>query len=194
MKLTLIRHTSLQVPSGVCYGQSDIDVAASFANEAAATKAKIASMQFAVAPFDAIYSSPLQRCVKLAKALNVGEAVHDARLKELHFGDWEMQKWDDIPRDYFDVWAQDYANLAPPNGETFSQMQQRNIAFLDDIISAAPEANICALTHGGVIRSMLAYVLNMPLKGLFRFNVDYGSVTQIELTKDAVPKINFVNL
>ena len=73
-------------------------------------------------------------------------------------------------------------------------MQQRNIAFLDDIISAAPEANICALTHGGVIRSMLAYVLNMPLKGLFRFNVDYGSVTQIELTKDAVPKINFVNL
>jgi alpha-ribazole phosphatase len=189
MKLTLIRHTSLQVPSGVCYGQSDIDVAASFLDEAAATKAKIAHMQF-----EAIYTSPLQRCVKLADALNFTQANQDDRLKELHFGDWEMQAWDDIPRDYFDVWAQDYANLAPPNGETFSQMQQRNIAFLDDIISSAPEANICALTHGGVIRSLLAHVLNMPLKGLFRFNVDYGSVTQIELTKDAVPKINFVNL
>ena len=208
MKLTLIRHTSLQVPSGVCYGQSDIDVAATFFDEAAATKAKIANMRF-----DAVYTSPLQRCHKLAQALNIGEAVHDERLKELHFGDWEMQAWDDIPRDYFDVWTQDYANLAPPNGETFSQMQQRNINFLNDIMKAGlqpqgsslqnisakadyscEKANICALTHGGVIRSLLAHVLNMPLKGLFRFNVDYGSVTQIEFKKDAVPKINFVNL
>jgi alpha-ribazole phosphatase len=57
MKLTLIRHTSLQVPVGVCYGQSDIDVAASFANELELTKAKIAGMMF-----DAVYTSPLQRC------------------------------------------------------------------------------------------------------------------------------------
>ena len=191
MKLTLIRHTTLQIPTGICYGQSDIDVATSFANEVAMTKAKITGMRF-----DAVYTSPLQRCHKLAQALNIGEAVHDARLKELHFGDWEMQAWDDIPRDYFDVWAQNYAELAPPNGETFSQMQQRNIAFLDDIIDAAPEANICALTHGGVIRSLLAHVLNMPLKGLFRFNVDYGSMTQIEISDNpnTAPKINFVNL
>ena len=191
MKLTLIRHTSLQVPSGVCYGQSDIEVAASFANELAITKAKIAGMQF-----DAIYTSPLQRCHKLAHALNIGEVVHDARLKELHFGDWELQAWDAIPRDIFDVWAQNYAEISPPNGETFSQLQLRNIAFLNDIMAAAPQANICVLTHGGVIRSLLAHVLNMPLKGLFRFNVDYGSVTQIEISEDpkTVPKINFVNL
>jgi alpha-ribazole phosphatase len=189
MKLTLIRHTSLQVAPGICYGQSDIDVAASFANEAANTQTKIANINF-----DAVYTSPLQRCVKLAEALNLGDAVQDNRLKELHFGDWEMQAWNDMPRDIFDAWAQDYANLAPPNGETFSQLQHRGLAFLDNIMTTSPEANICVVSHGGMIRAMLAHALDMPLKGLFRFDIDYGSVTQIVFKKDAAPKINFVNL
>ena len=188
MKLTLIRHTSLQVATGICYGQSDIDVATSFASEAANAQTKLAKITF-----DAIYSSPLQRCVKLAQALNLGEPVVDNRLMELHFGDWELQAWDDIPRDTFDDWAHDYANLAPPNGETFSQLQQRGLSFLDEILSKHKNGHIAVVTHGGMIRALLAHVLNMELKGLFRFNIDYGSVTQLDFTQ-AVAKINFVNL
>lgn len=192
MKLYLIRHTSLQVPAGICYGQSDIDVASSFLDEALLTQEKLIST-----PFDAIYASPLQRCLKLANAINIGDAIVDNRLMELNFGDWEMSAWDDIPRDIFDVWAHNYANLAPPNGETFSQLQQRGIHFLEEISTLYPTGNIAVVTHGGMIRALLAHVLNMPLKGLFRFTIDYGSITQLEFgdTKlGAVPKINYVNL
>lgn len=188
MKLFLIRHTSLQVPAGVCYGQSDIDVASSFMDEAVLAQQKLTST-----PFDAVYVSPLQRCLKLANALNIGEPVVDNRLMELHFGDWEMSAWDDISRDIFDVWAHNYANLAPPNGETFSQLQQRGVDFLEEILARHPKSNIAIVTHGGMIRALLAHVLNMPLKGLFRFTIDYGSITQLEFG-DSVPKINFVNL
>jgi alpha-ribazole phosphatase len=188
MKLTLIRHTSLQIEPGICYGQSDIDVAVSFADELARTQAKLTDIAF-----DAIYCSPLQRCVKLAEALNLGEPTLDSRLKELHFGDWEMQAWDDIPRDIFDDWAHDYANKAPPNGETFSQLQQRGIHFLDEILSKHVGENILVISHGGLIRALLAHVLNMELKGLFRFTIDHGSVTQLDFTQK-VPKITFVNL
>ena len=188
MKLTLIRHTSLQIESGICYGQSDIDVAVSFADELARTQAKLTDIGF-----DAVYSSPLQRCVKLAEALNKGNMLQDNRLKELHFGDWEMQAWDAIPRENFDDWAHDYANKAPPNGETFSQLQQRGLSFLDEILSKHLNDSIAVITHGGMIRALLAHALNMQLKGLFRFNIDYGSVTQIDFGA-AVPKINFVNL
>ena len=188
MKLTLIRHTSLQIEPGICYGQSDIDVAVSFNDELARTKAKLTNVGF-----DGVYSSPLQRCIKLADALNLGEVVHDNRLKELHFGDWEMRAWDDIPRDIFDDWALDYANKAPPNGETFSQLQERGLSFLDEILSKHLNGNIAVITHGGLIRALLAHALNMQLIGLFRFNVDYGSVTQIDFGA-TVPKINFVNL
>ena len=188
MKFTLIRHTSLQIEPGICYGQSDIDVAVSFANELARTQAKLADIGF-----DAVYSSPLQRCVKLAVALNCGEPILDNRLMELNFGDWEMQAWDAIPRDIFDGWAHDYANEAPPNGETFSQLQQRGLSFLDEILSKNLNKNVAIITHGGMIRALLAHVLNMQLKGLFRFVIDHGSVTQVDFSA-AVPKINFVNL
>jgi alpha-ribazole phosphatase len=191
MKLTLIRHTSLQIGQGICYGQTDVDVAESFVREAAETKTKLNDM-LNILQVDAVFTSPLQRCVKLAHALSLAEIKHDERLKELYFGDWEMQAWDDIPRDIFDDWAQNYAELAPPNGETFSQLQQRGIAFVNELLAAYPQGHVAVVTHGGMIRAMLAHVLNMQLKGLFRFNVDYGSITQLNFS-GAVPKIDFVN-
>lgn len=187
MKITLVRHTSLQISPGICYGQSDIDVAASFLDEANQLKRKLTH-----AKFDAIYTSPLQRCLKLAMALDLGEAVEDARLMELNFGDWETRAWDDIPRDIFDAWAHDYANLAPPNGETFGQLQQRAIHILEELKLENASKHILIVTHGGLIRALLAHVLNMELKGLFRFNIDYASVTELDFS-EKVPKINRVN-
>jgi len=187
MKLTLVRHTSLQIPAGVCYGQTDVDVAVSFMQEAAVTKEKIQHL-----PLNAVFTSPLQRCVKLAHALGLKEISHDGRLKELHFGDWEMQAWDDIPRDYFDEWAQNYAHMAPPNGETFGELQVRGVAFIDELLHQYRNQHVLVVTHGGMIRAMVAHVLNMQLKGLFRINIDYGSVTQLEFGEE-MSKINFVN-
>jgi len=187
MKLTLVRHTALQVTSGVCYGQSDIDVAASFYDESRELQSKLNGDTF-----HAVYASPLQRCAKLALTLDLGEVAHDDRLKELHFGDWEMSAWDDIPREIFDDWAQNYAHLAPPNGETFSQLQQRGIDFLSEIKQAHAGEHVLVVTHGGMIRALIAHVLNMPLKGLFRFNVDYASITRLDFSGE-IPKIDFVN-
>lgn len=195
MQLTLIRHSSLAIAPNICYGQSDVDVSAQFADEVQQLQTKLQNSKF-----DAIYASPLQRCHKLAQALcadaNLGLAAHDinldARLKELSFGDWELSPWDAIPRVTFDTWANDYANLAPPNGESFSQLHARCKAFVEDLSSAANGQNILVVTHGGVIRAMLAEVLNMPLKGLFRINIDHVSVTQISY-HGTMPKIGFVN-
>ncbi|WP_047551845.1 alpha-ribazole phosphatase [Methylotenera sp. G11] len=187
MKLHLIRHTSLNIPSGICYGQSDVDVSESFHAECGLLKEKLARIRF-----DAVYASPLQRCVKLAEVLDLGEVQLDHRLKELHFGDWEMQAWDSIPRDVFDTWAKDYANLSPPNGESFSQLHMRSKSFIEDVSHHARGQEIAVITHGGVIRAMLADVLNMPLKGLFRMVIDHASVTRISFD-DEVPRIHFVN-
>ena len=196
MKLTLVRHTSLEIESSICYGQSDIDVSANFDEELSLLRKKLVKFEF-----DAIYTSPLQRCDKLAQALcldsNLGFAAsdiqHDVRLKELHFGDWELSSWDAIPRETFDVWANDYANLAPPNGETFSQLHTRAKSFVEDVSSHSQDKHILVVTHGGFIRALIAEVLQMPLKRLFRMSIDYASVTQLEF-KGEVPKVHFMNL
>ncbi|MEQ1767436.1 MAG: alpha-ribazole phosphatase [Methylotenera sp.] len=196
MKLTLVRHTSLDIAPSICYGQSDVGVSANFDNERLALQNKLATFQF-----DAIYASPLKRCHQLAQALCIDKTLGypseniklDERLRELHFGDWEMHAWDAIPRDIFDVWANDYANLAPPNGETFSQLHARAKRFVEDVSSHYHGKSILVVTHGGLIRALVAEVLNMPLKRLFRINIDHASVTQLEFNGE-VPKINFMNL
>src|SRR5690606_20119896 len=134
--------------------------------------------------FDHLYCSPLQRCHKLAESLAMGEVMADERLKELHFGDWELKKWDDIPRSDFDEWADNYSMLSPPNGETFADLHTRARHFVEEIKSHHAGQNVLAVAHGGFIRALLADVLNMPLKGLFRFEVDYGSLTQLNFEGD----------
>lgn len=196
MKLTLVRHTSLNIAPNICYGQSDVKVSENFDAERLKLQNKLASFKF-----DAIYTSPLQRCHKLAHALCTDKRLGftgadiqpDARLSELHFGDWEMSPWDAIPREIFDVWANDYANLAPPNGETFSQLHARAKGFVEDVSSHSQDENLLIVTHGGLIRALIAEVLHMPLKRLFRITIDHASVTQLEF-KGEVPKVNFINL
>lgn len=196
MKLTLVRHTSLDIAPHICYGQSDVAVSENFDSERLALQHKLADTAF-----DAIYTSPLRRCQQLAQALcqeprlgfTVDDIRLDHRLKELHFGDWEMQAWDDIPRAIFDVWANDYAHLAPPNGETFSQLHARAKSFVDDVAKDAQNRHILVITHGGFIRALIAEVLQMPLKRLFRLSINHASITLLEFNED-IPKVHYVNL
>ena len=57
MNVTLIRHTRVNVAPGMCYGRTDVDVAASFPEEAERVRTAISEQRF-----DAVWSSPLQRC------------------------------------------------------------------------------------------------------------------------------------
>lgn len=196
MKLTLVRHTSLEIAPNICYGQSDVGVSTNFDKECQTLQKKLAKLEF-----DAVYASPLKRCQQLAEALCAdARLAHfrekitlDERLKELHFGDWEMRPWDAIPREEFDVWADDYANLAPPNGETFSQLHLRAKGFVEDVSNHSHGKNLLVVTHGGLIRALIAEVLQMPLKRLFRLTIDHASITQLEFKGD-VPKVLSMNL
>lgn len=118
------------------------------------------------------YSSPLQRCLQLARRLGFRHAHSDDRLKELSFGDWEGQPWDEVPREQLDDWADDYLNRRPPGGESLHDLQKRLQLFLDEI----PAVPAVIFTHGGVIRALAtlggmspesAMAMSVPLTSVF---------------------------
>ena len=86
MVIYLMRHTAVDVPQGVCYGQTDVPLKPTFETEATQTAANLQGLSF-----DKVYTSPLTRCVRLATFCGYPDAERDDRLKELNFGDWEMQ-------------------------------------------------------------------------------------------------------
>ena len=66
MKLYLVRHTKVDCPTGVCYGQSEIDVNGTFEVEKNILTEKLQNIEF-----EKIYSSPLKRCSILAEAFDL---------------------------------------------------------------------------------------------------------------------------
>jgi alpha-ribazole phosphatase len=174
MSIYLVRHTRPLVAKGVCYGQSDIDITESFEEEAAIIKN--------VVPANAkhVYSSPLMRCRKLAEHLYPSRHINwEPDLQELNCGEWEMQHWDEIPRDVIDPWMNDFVNVCIPGGESYVQLFERVTRCYDRVAASARPAIIVA--HGGVIRSILAYITNTSLKDSFAaFRPHYGCVIKVD--------------
>ena len=173
MDLHIIRHTRLDIDSGRCYGQSEIPLAASFHSELEQLHRRLSP------PYGAVYSSPLQRCRQLAQ--NFTQSVEtDERLLEYDFGDWEMQRWDDIDRAALDAWMQDFVNQRPPNGETLVDMAARVSAWVEELRTCDYES--CLLvTHAGTIRCIWAHLLLIPLDQIFKLDIGYGEVLRCRL-------------
>ena len=171
MGLILLRHTTPDVQPGICYGQLDLDVAATF--DAEADKA------FAALPrIDRIVTSPLKRCLKLAEVIsdrNQRPFEQDARLMEMDFGTWEGVAWDDIPRAEIDEWVENFLHARPHGGENVVQLRTRAMQAISEWTDPATQTLI--VTHAGIIRIALAKG-NDPND--FSAKVDFGQVTVLD--------------
>ena len=171
MNIYLIRHTSVDVPKGLCYGQSDdVPLRPTFEIEAAVTKAKIESIHF-----DMAYTSPLSRCTRLAQYCGFGDATRDPRILEIKFGDWEMQYFNKIKDPNLQCWYDDYMNVKATNGESFADQYRRVAAFLDEIKQKEAE-NIVVFAHGGVLICAQIYAKLIHQEEAFQAVPAYGGV------------------
>lgn len=187
MQIYLIRHTSVAEKEGLCYGQTDIPLATDFMNEFKfiENKLPIVLNNFTV------FSSPLSRCSLLANFLSK-KIIVDERLKEMNFGDWENSFFDCLPSEALRTWTEDYVNVSPPNGENFLTLFKRVELFWFDLLNSNHE-NVVIVTHAGVIRALLALVLDLPLTRSFQFSVNYGSIHKIE-NLNKYTYIHYLNL
>jgi alpha-ribazole phosphatase len=190
MEIYLIRHTAVHNPGKLCYGQSDIDLSPEWEQHFDALKRKL-EQQIENAIF---YSSPYKRCTQLADFLSDNQFQIDERLSEMHFGEWEQCAWTDIDQSVLNLWMADYIKYKVPNGESFETMHARCSQFWDELIQQTIPKSVI-ITHAGVIRSILAYVLNIPLDKTFQLEIDYSGVTKITVTKQdgCYQQVNYIN-
>ena len=200
MILYLIRHTSVGVPRGTCYGWTDVPVSLNFESEAAACKAQLAGIHF-----DRVYTSPLTRARKLAAYCGFPDAVEEPRMTEMHMGDWEMQRFDEIKDPQLKEYYDNYLDSPTRNGESFKDLYRRVTSFLaelqieelrlrsfdgsahcghtSDADSSAHgrELTVGVFCHGGPIICAMVYAGLVPLEQGYANIPDYASVTKIQL-------------
>jgi alpha-ribazole phosphatase len=126
-------------------------------------------------PFQRVYSSPRERCRRMALAVDPAATVVP-ELAEMDFGDWEGRPWVGVPHDALDAWTADLLHYQPGGGESLQQMANRVLPWLD---AAGREAQrdgstVLVVTHGGPIRVALAMARRMPLDKAMDIPVGFG--------------------
>ena len=187
MRLYLIRHPQPDIAPGLCYGATDLRVAADEVDRV------LAGVHALVPQRIPVFSSILQRCTLLAEPLaqrcGSGAVHRDARLVEMHFGRWELQRWDAIPRAEIDAWADDLVDYRPGDGESVFQVAQRVTAFLHDLLQTGDDEAII-VCHAGTIRLLHAWSPALSLHDIARkaaatpHQIAYGGVVILECSSD----------
>lgn len=136
---------------------------------------------------DAIYASPMKRVQQtLAPLLKNGAPAQTIlpALRELDFGDWTGLGWQAVSERFgFSAyeWLDQIEFKGAPNGENGKTFRARIEPCLREIIRRHRGQNVAVFCHGGVVRMMLAILLDVPLPKTNHFEIAYTSVTQVAL-------------
>ncbi|HEX8595287.1 MAG TPA: alpha-ribazole phosphatase family protein [Pseudomonas sp.] len=179
LHLDLLRHGETELGGGMRGSLDD-----------ALTELGWEQMRSAVAqagPWCRIVTSPLQRCARFAEALAEQLALPlslEPDLQELHFGDWEGRSAAQLMETDAEglglFWADPYA-FTPPNGEPVSAFSIRVLAAVQRLHQAYDGERVLLISHGGVMRLLLAQARSLPREQLLQVQVGHGALLAIQV-------------
>jgi probable phosphomutase (TIGR03848 family) len=159
------------------------------------SQAERAGDRLAVVPLAALVTSPLERCRETARAVAVRQTgkprlLADKGLTECDYGEWQGRKLSELAR--LALWRTVQSNPSAatfPGGESLAQMQARAVDAVrrrDAAVTAEHGAGAVwlAVSHGDVVKSVLADALGMHLDLFQRIQVDPASISVIRYTAE----------
>ncbi|MGF6756840.1 alpha-ribazole phosphatase [Paraburkholderia sp. GAS42] len=174
MDLVLIRHPTVAIDAGVCYGRSDVTLV----DEPLVSVVALQRRVVLPAP-DIVWSSPLTRCASIAEpwaARSRCELHIDTRLQEMDFGTWEQRRWDAIDRTLLDDWAADLHHARAHGGESVAQFSARVQGWFDQWQAGGSHTCAHVVTHAGVIRVLASLSLGVSLEQALSWSIDFAGV------------------
>lgn len=155
-------------------------------NEKGHEQAEALAARLRPVPFDAVYSSPLERAVEtarpVAKARGLRVRKHEM-LGEVQYGAWTGRSLRSLSRTK--LWR--VVQLSPshmrfPEGDALREVQQRIVGAVEAICREYPKGTVAAFAHGDPIRLAVAYYLGLALDLFQRIQIGTASVTVFQLS------------
>ena len=194
-RMHLLRHGQVEGFEQKRYnGQGDVPLTAHGRQQSAAFAGRLQHLQLG-----GIYSSDLYRCRVAADQISLLQKVkpvYKKELRELHIGAWQGQTWQQLQRDYPDLWQarlNDIVHVAPPAGESLLQMAERVRPVIKQIVSDHIGEEIVIVAHGGVNRVILLDAIGAQLEKLFHIEQDFGCHNIIDFFADGYTVVKKLN-
>ena len=174
----------METPYDRVFGGCRIDMGLSSLGH---TQAGALAEWFKDTQLDAVYASPMQRVRQTMAPLLLQSGLVPTilpDLREVDFGDWTGLRWEEVTRRFevnaFD-WLEVVDNGGIPNGECAHALRTRVQPCLERILAENPHRSVAVVCHGGIIRVLLAMLLDLRLSQMAHFRIEYGSVSVVEL-------------
>ena len=134
-----------------------------------------------------VVSSDLCRASATADAIAGGRVrlPHDPDLREIHFGDWELQHFDAVTEraQLFDFWDRP-GDTRPPGGESWNELRARVRRAVARAQAAHPGRDIVAVAHFGTILTQVQQALRLSTFDAFAHRIEPLSLTELRRTPD----------
>ena len=148
-------------------------------------------------PLDRIVSSPQQRAretaAPIAAARGLPVAV-DPAFDEIDFGGWTGKTFEELERDgaRWRDWCERKGSAGAPGGERFADVQRRALDGMEHLARLHPDETVLVVSHGDVIKAVVAGVLGLSPDHLERFEIAPASLSIVE-SGSGWAKVSLVN-
>jgi probable phosphomutase (TIGR03848 family) len=190
--LFLIRHGLTAVTGSRLYGRTP----GIHLDERGRRQAAALVERFDGVRLNALYSSPLERCVEtlepLAKTRGLEIKTSEA-LIEMDAGNWTGRTLPSLRRNkLWNTVQRNPSRFRFPDGEGFADAEARLLDEMERIVARHPRGRIAVATHGDLVRVLISHYTGAHLDQFQRVMADPGSVSVVHLG-DGVPRILLVN-
>ena len=195
-RIFLLRHAlSVANDSGVLAGQiSGISLSKSGQEQAHTLVKRIGAMKF-----ESVRVSPMQRCqetiapwVASSYGSGIGQYLLDDQIIEMDYGNWSGKKLSRLSREK--LWKQIQSSPSKvtfPGGEKFTAMQKRSFKTIQELGAGKKGSNHLVVSHGDVIKAIVASCLKMKLDDFQSLIIDPASLTVIDFDGDTARLIAY---
>jgi alpha-ribazole phosphatase len=181
-RLLLVRHGEIATDNTEKFwGHTDIAL-----NETGVLQVERLGERLSGEPIDEIYSSDLSRASHSAEIIAARHGLNittSEKLREIHFGDIEGLTFEEIDRQYPELsksWSDDDLTFRFPNGESFTELEERVRGFIAEIDSHNRDCTILIVSHGGLLRMLICHVLGLNLKHWKQLCLDKASLSILD--------------
>lgn len=179
--LWLIRHAEVEERyQSVFGGRIDMELSARGRQQAQALAVFLHQYRF-----DALYASPMKRVQQTLVPFVVNGVAKPTiipELKEVDFGCWTGLRWDEVQTklgmDPF-RWLEQLECDGISDAECATALRKRLEPCLRGVLARHTGQQVALFCHGGVIRMLLAILLDWPLPRFAALEIDYASLTQV---------------
>ena len=197
--ITLVRHGKVAGPAAL-YGRTDIALSPAGHSDLTRTLNNLHSQN----PVDHIISSPRIRCSLVAQEFSAQHKIPlrtEDNLQEMDFGIWDGIPFDELGDEWKNIeafWESPHS-MQPPEGESLTDFAARVINSWESLISNAKPGHHTIICHGGVIRILIAHILQLDWRNAALFKqlqIDYASCTRVEIGgyDGALPVVRWIGV